>query len=204
MAESRLSRPTSRGNPFPLPGFEGKRRTPLQAIRAKCLWCAGNSANEVRLCPVEGCALHEYRAGHRPETATLTPIKAIKAKCRDCYGLSWADVQDCPGLGLADGPCPLHAYRLGKNPNISTETREAMRQRAKDTRLAEKRRRSPHVGDAEAPGRTFTHPEDLNTGNAHPHPVSRSRIDETAPAHTFPHPEHESRPVVGQEACHAG
>lgn len=40
--------------------------TPLQAIRAKCLECAGDSAYEVRLCPIVNCVLHEFRFGRRP------------------------------------------------------------------------------------------------------------------------------------------
>ena len=39
--------------------------TPLRAIRAYCLDCAGTS-NEVKLCPVEKCVLHEWRFGHNP------------------------------------------------------------------------------------------------------------------------------------------
>lgn len=41
-------------------------KTPLKAIRAKCLDCMCGSAHEVRLCPSADCALHQYRLGHRP------------------------------------------------------------------------------------------------------------------------------------------
>ena len=43
-------------------------RTPLKAIRAKCLDCCCNNPNEVRLCPAVDCPLHEYRRGSRPST----------------------------------------------------------------------------------------------------------------------------------------
>ena len=43
-------------------------RTPLKAIRAKCLECSNGSSNEVKLCPIKDCALYEYRTGHRPTT----------------------------------------------------------------------------------------------------------------------------------------
>lgn len=43
---------------------------------------------------------------------TLTPIKAIRAKCIDCSGDSAAEVRACD---LED--CPLHPYRMGRNPN---------------------------------------------------------------------------------------
>src|SRR5664280_1770915 len=69
------------------PEGEEPRRTPLRAIRAYCTWCCCGSAHEVRLCPANGCPLHEYRAGHRPrEAARLTPLPAIHARCVACAG----------------------------------------------------------------------------------------------------------------------
>ena len=41
--------------------------TPIKAIRAKCLDCCAGQRNEVRMCTVEKCALHEYRLGKRPQ-----------------------------------------------------------------------------------------------------------------------------------------
>ena len=41
--------------------------TPLKAIRKKCLDCCAGQMNEVRLCTVKNCPLHEYRSGHRPK-----------------------------------------------------------------------------------------------------------------------------------------
>ena len=38
----------------------------LKAIRGKCLDCMGGSAQEVKLCPVDGCTLHPYRLGKNP------------------------------------------------------------------------------------------------------------------------------------------
>lgn len=46
----------------------GGHMTPLKAIRAKCLDCSAYSAQEVRLCPVEKCALYPWRFGKRPST----------------------------------------------------------------------------------------------------------------------------------------
>lgn len=42
------------------------QRTPMKAIRAKCLDCANGQFVEVRECPVKKCPLWEYRTGHRP------------------------------------------------------------------------------------------------------------------------------------------
>lgn len=44
-------------------GSDQKTRSPLKAIRAKCLDCSGGSAQEVRLCPVKDCPLFAYRMG---------------------------------------------------------------------------------------------------------------------------------------------
>lgn len=41
--------------------------TPIKAIRKKCLDCCCYQHLEVRLCPVNDCALHPYRFGKRPK-----------------------------------------------------------------------------------------------------------------------------------------
>lgn len=43
--------------------------SPIKAIRAKCLECSNDSANEVKLCPVEQCALYPFRFGKNPYRA---------------------------------------------------------------------------------------------------------------------------------------
>ena len=42
-------------------------RTPIKAIRAKCLECSAGQTSEVRLCTIKNCPLYEYRMGHRPK-----------------------------------------------------------------------------------------------------------------------------------------
>ena len=42
----------------------------------------------------------------------LSPVKAIKQHCLECSGGSKKEVRLCV---ITD--CPLHPYRLGKNPN---------------------------------------------------------------------------------------
>ncbi len=174
MAESRLSRPPSRGNPIPLPGFEGKRRTPLLAIRAFCVECMGGSAQLVAECAASTCPFHGQRMGTIDPGASRRLLKVIKSYCAgQCQ--SQEDPAGCSAgkgyLGLA--PCPCWPYRLGRNPYFSEKAR------------AERRERGLKYGFGAAQ-----------------EPVSLSRIDETPPAHTFPHPDHERRPVAGQEACH--
>jgi len=43
-----------------------KITSPIKAIRAKCLECSVDSANEVKLCTVTDCALYEFRFGKNP------------------------------------------------------------------------------------------------------------------------------------------
>ena len=38
----------------------------FKAIRAKCLDCSGNSANNVKYCPCSDCSLFPYRFGEEP------------------------------------------------------------------------------------------------------------------------------------------
>ncbi len=47
--------------------------SPVKAIRAYCLSCCLENANEVRLCPAEDCVLHPFRFGKNPyHKKTLT------------------------------------------------------------------------------------------------------------------------------------
>ena len=42
-------------------------RTPMKAIRAKCLDCCCNDSAEVAQCPIEDCPLWDYRFGRGPK-----------------------------------------------------------------------------------------------------------------------------------------
>ena len=42
---------------------------PVKAIRAYCLSCCLESAEEVRQCPADGCELHAFRFGKNPYRA---------------------------------------------------------------------------------------------------------------------------------------
>lgn len=50
--------------------------TPIKAIRLKCLDCCCNSANEVKLCNCDKCALYPYRFGKRPKGEQELEAKA--------------------------------------------------------------------------------------------------------------------------------
>ena len=51
--------------------MEQKVRTPLKAIRAKCLDCSNESFGEARSCQVTTCPLYPYRLGKNPNRAGL-------------------------------------------------------------------------------------------------------------------------------------
>lgn len=42
-------------------------RTPIKAIRAKCLDCVCGQIYEINKCHITDCPLWEYRTGHRPD-----------------------------------------------------------------------------------------------------------------------------------------
>ena len=44
-------------------------KTPIKAIREKCLDCSGGSFQEVEFCLIPDCSLFPYRFGMRPGTA---------------------------------------------------------------------------------------------------------------------------------------
>ena len=45
------------------------------------------------------------------EAVITNPIKAIRAKCIDCCGFQTKEVRLCTAVN-----CPLHPFRMGKNP----------------------------------------------------------------------------------------
>lgn len=53
------------------------KRTPIKAIRQKCLDCCNGQFVEVRECPITECALYEYRMGHRPKADEEIPTEEV-------------------------------------------------------------------------------------------------------------------------------
>lgn len=41
-------------------------KTPIKAIRAKCLDCSAGKSTEVERCPIKDCPLYPFRKGHNP------------------------------------------------------------------------------------------------------------------------------------------
>lgn len=56
---------------------------PVKAIRAKCLDCCCDSAKDVELCPVMGCALYPFRFGKNPYRAKRELTEEQKQQARE-------------------------------------------------------------------------------------------------------------------------
>lgn len=111
-----------------LGGYEGKRLTPLAAIRAICRSCMGNSSQLVADCVSDACPLHPYRSGVIEPGASRRLLRIIKTFCASCAA-------DGDAAGCAAGrahldllPCVLWPYRLGKSPFVSARVREKRRE----------------------------------------------------------------------------
>ena len=114
-------------------GNTSRRRSPLQAIRAFCLECEGDSPDNVKDCLNPACQFYVYRLGAPPKGQAHKPLPAIKEYCHDqCQaGSGREEVLSCKGdepVYDVLQPCPVYPFRLGKNPNISAKTRERLRQ----------------------------------------------------------------------------
>lgn len=58
-----------------------KYKTPLKAIRAKCIDCCCGSRKEVEACELSKCPLYDFRLGmDNPSPSILEPIKSSNNK----------------------------------------------------------------------------------------------------------------------------
>lgn len=48
-------------------------KTPIQAIRAKCVDCCAGHYKEIAICRAVNCPLYPYRMGKRPRVGIVTP-----------------------------------------------------------------------------------------------------------------------------------
>lgn len=55
-------------------------KTPVKAIRKKCLDCCCQQSKEVRLCTVINCAIYPYRFGKRPDKAIVDTLKEFNCE----------------------------------------------------------------------------------------------------------------------------
>lgn len=57
-------------------------KSPIRAIRLKCLDCTCNSAKEVELCPIDKCPLHAFRFGRNPYRKPISEERRAAASER--------------------------------------------------------------------------------------------------------------------------
>ena len=87
--------------------------TPKEATCAQCIQCLGLSqfnTKEIKNCTGDRAfigpyPLFPYRLSGR------VPLKALRKFCLQCQGASFLAVEECE-----TDDCPLHRYRMGKNP----------------------------------------------------------------------------------------
>jgi len=105
---------------------DAPRMSAMQAMRAECLSCCCEQANEVALCPSKGCSLWPYRFGLRPETARARGHIVD----RDRFVLVRTDLDPVSGgmrdyAMLADGSrllLPVNAWRrMGEVTALNAE-----------------------------------------------------------------------------------
>jgi len=90
--------------------------TPKEAARAQCVQYLGLSqfsTKEIKNCQGDRaflgpCPLFPYRLGGR------VTVKALRKFCLQCQGSSFLAVEECE-----TEDCPLHRYRMGKNPAMA-------------------------------------------------------------------------------------
>lgn len=100
------------------PGLRRHSLTPGRAVRQHCIDCAG-SPSAVKDCQGDKlydgpCLFFRYRMGKgRPS------VKLIRKYCLQCMGGSPKLVKDC----TSESTCPLHPYRMGRNPKKTARDR---------------------------------------------------------------------------------
>ena len=100
----------------------------LEAIRRFCVQCEGDSPTSVTECLYKACPFYAYRLGVALPAGKHRPLKAIRTFClEECQAGNQGQVEGCQGDTAAAGPCPAFPFRMGKSPNVTTETREKRR-----------------------------------------------------------------------------
>lgn len=55
-----------------------KVKTPLKAIRAKCIDCCCGQLQDIRECVIKKCPLWAYRMGRRPNAKEIAEVENVK------------------------------------------------------------------------------------------------------------------------------
>ena len=90
--------------------------TPLRALRARCLDCAGTST-KVDRCGAHDCPLYLLRSGHGSKAVGGGVMRPIRHYCLWCCVGSSNEVKLCPAKA-----CPLQDYRSGHRPKTEIDS----------------------------------------------------------------------------------
>jgi len=107
-----------------------RKKTPLGAIRAKCLECSGGDTQEVKECELTHCPLFPYRLGIDPSA----PLELPKEPAAASAGR--------PASGVVTGP---HGSPESRNSRSSRNAREDGD--AKDFEDSGEKKRQPLASD---------------------------------------------------------
>lgn len=78
------------------------------------------------------------------EKVQTNPTKVIREKCFDCCCGSWYEVEQCTAVR-----CPLHPWRMGKNPYRKPQSEAQKEARLKNLEKMRQKRSSPGNGPKE-------------------------------------------------------
>jgi len=114
-----------------IPGYDGKRRTALESLRAFCVSCMGGQPSLVAGCPSGDCTLFPYRSGEIEDGADRRLTRVIKSYCSE-QCLPAEDPAGCTAgkKYLEHAACALWPFRRGRNPYYGDARRERLRQHA--------------------------------------------------------------------------
>ena len=149
-----------------VPGYDGKRQTALESIRAFCVGCQGGQHSLVTACPSTACAFFPYRSGSIADKADRRLLRIIATYCRE-QCLPQEDPRDCTAgkMFLDLSPCPVWPFRTGRSPYYGEGRREKLRQHALTSSSGAYYR--PRL-DGTVPVQTSGHPEGKSAENMTP------------------------------------
>lgn len=71
-------------------------KSPLKAIRAKCLDCVCGSVNEVKLCPCTDCSLYPFRFGKNPFRKPMSEERkeVLRQRAKENFHHNTTDIEE--------------------------------------------------------------------------------------------------------------
>ena len=110
-------------SPADLEALGHKRRSPLAALRARCVDCCADSVSEVRKCVAVNCPAWPFRIGKNPwlEKRVLTEEQKIGARIRLQQAREARRVDSLPRIisnsGVPGASLPEKSYPQGNSVN---------------------------------------------------------------------------------------